>query len=170
MYVSPVTDRNGNQLLALDFVGESRLNDADSPPPLPLALVVMTHEGKVLMIFNRWRQEWELPGGMIEAGETPRQAAFRELLEETGGVEGSGVTAESLAFHARALFSLKRPDRLEYAAVYSTRLDALPELKTNEEASAFLWWTPDAAGEGNTGENMSALDAAIARQVVGAGC
>lgn len=159
MRASPVTDRNGNRLLALDFVDESVVNARHSEPVLPLSLVVVTYEGKVLMIFNRWRQEWELPGGMIEAGETPRQAAFRELLEETG------VTAERLSFEARALFSLKSPDRLEYAAVYSTQLDALPELRVNEEASAFLWWAPDAAGEGNIRENMSVLDAAIAFRV-----
>lgn len=161
MRASPVTDRNGNQLLALDFIDESAVDIVHSEPVLPLSLVVVTYQGKVLMIFNRWRQEWELPGGMIEAGETPRQAAFRELLEETG------VTVESLSFEARALFSLKNPDRLEYAAVYSAQLDALPELRINEEASAFLWWPPDAAGERNPGENMSALDAAIAVRVAG---
>ncbi|MGW7693821.1 NUDIX domain-containing protein [Streptomyces asiaticus] len=36
------------------------------------------------MVFDRFRQSWELPGGRIEAGESPRQAAARELLEETG--------------------------------------------------------------------------------------
>ena len=61
MRASPVTDRNGNQLLALDFVDESVVNAAHSEPVLPLSLVIMTYQGKVLMIFNRWRQEWSCP-------------------------------------------------------------------------------------------------------------
>ncbi|MDQ0678325.1 8-oxo-dGTP diphosphatase [Arthrobacter pascens] len=157
MNALPVTDRSGNELLAIDLVDEFELSEPHHEAALPLSLVVLRHAGKVLMIFNRWRQEWELPGGMIEAGETPRQAALRELEEETG------VSAGHLDFEARALFSLKRPDRLEYAAVYSTHLTALPELRTNEEASAFLWWTPTPCPE----ENMSSLDAALAFRIAG---
>jgi 8-oxo-dGTP diphosphatase len=49
--------------------------------------VVVTHAGQVL--FGRRRTprgglEWQLPGGWIEAGESPLQAARREVLEETG--------------------------------------------------------------------------------------
>ena len=157
MNALPVTDRSGNELLAIDLIEEGELIRPHHAVTLPLSLVILKHAGKVLMMFNRWRQEWELPGGMIEAGETPRQAAFRELEEETG------VSAGRLDFEARALFSLKRPDRLEYAAVYSTRLTALPELRTNEEASAFLWWTPTPYPE----ENMSSLDAALALLIAG---
>jgi 8-oxo-dGTP pyrophosphatase MutT (NUDIX family) len=37
----------------------------------------------VLLLKNE-RDEWELPGGRLEAGETPRQCVVREIEEETG--------------------------------------------------------------------------------------
>lgn len=41
-------------------------------------------EGKVLMVKNRKYNNWTLPGGGVEKGETLEQAAHREVWEETG--------------------------------------------------------------------------------------
>lgn len=37
-----------------------------------------------LMVHNRKRGGWEMPGGSIEPGETPEEAASRECEEESG--------------------------------------------------------------------------------------
>lgn len=47
------------------------------------ALLVIRHDDKFLLMFNKWKKYWELPGGIIDEGETARECAVRELLEET---------------------------------------------------------------------------------------
>ena len=52
------------------------------------AVVPVTEEGCVVLV-RQWRQPvgsftLELPGGGLEKGESPREAARKELLEETG--------------------------------------------------------------------------------------
>jgi 8-oxo-dGTP pyrophosphatase MutT (NUDIX family) len=42
------------------------------------------HQGKVLLIFHRRLRTWLPPGGELNPGETPLEAARRELREETG--------------------------------------------------------------------------------------
>lgn len=57
----------------------------DNPRPCVGALIV--REGRVLLArrarepFQGW---WDIPGGFMEAGETPEEALAREVLEETG--------------------------------------------------------------------------------------
>ncbi|MCS6917705.1 MAG: NUDIX domain-containing protein [Chitinophagales bacterium] len=44
--------------------------------------VVLNREHQVLLIFRKGR--WDLPKGKMDAGEGRRQAALREVMEETG--------------------------------------------------------------------------------------
>jgi len=45
---------------------------------------VVVHEGKVLLLERPSREEVRLPKGHIETGESPSDAALREVHEETG--------------------------------------------------------------------------------------
>jgi 8-oxo-dGTP diphosphatase len=71
---------------------------------------------RVLLVLNPWRG-WVPPGGKVEPGETPREAARRELLEETG------LEAELLARPAAVSVRSYHPNHpaatlgLSYAAI-----------------------------------------------------
>ncbi|MER8220822.1 NUDIX hydrolase [Streptomyces sp. NPDC094143] len=122
-------DGRGNCLISFARGGEA------APPqdaPLPAALVALWRAGRVLMVFDRYRQSWELPGGKIEEGETPRQAAARELLEETGQ-----QSDERLRFIGYARFVLAPDRRAEYLALYA---GSCAESRAFEPISAIHWW------------------------------
>jgi 8-oxo-dGTP diphosphatase len=70
-----------------EFDGACRwLAAARQGPMEPLAAEVWVFDkdlARVVLVQHRWRG-WVPPGGKVESGETPREGAVRELLEETG--------------------------------------------------------------------------------------
>lgn len=151
----PLGDRFGNHLLSIRFADEAELGVVEDPAATPASLVVAVCAGEVLLVLDRGRREWELPGGMREGGESARAAAARELAEETG------ICVTDLSFAALAEFCLVQPARREFAAVYRTILAARPQLIMNEEVLDFRWWDPRSPLH----SDMSPLDAEIAMRV-----
>ncbi|MGW4729277.1 NUDIX domain-containing protein [Streptomyces shenzhenensis] len=45
--------------------------------------VILSLDLRVLLLLNE-RNEWELPGGRLERGETPEQCVVRKIAEESG--------------------------------------------------------------------------------------
>ena len=50
-------------------------------------VVLSSYQGKILLSRHKERTTWETQGGHIDAGETPLEAAKRELYEESGALE-----------------------------------------------------------------------------------
>ena len=90
-------------------------------PMEPLAAEVWVFDeelSRILLVKHRWRR-WVPPGGRVEVGETPREGASRELLEETG------LRVELLPEPAAVAVRSYHPDHsvtlgLLYAAVADT--------------------------------------------------
>src|SRR5262245_14093568 len=101
-------------------------------PPLSYA-VMMARTGKgVLLVLSRFRKVWELPGGRIDAGETPRAAAIRELAEESG----------CIAREVRWLGVVEVNDGgTQFGALLYCDVDAVAEDFTNAETAGIdFWW------------------------------
>jgi len=88
---------------------EAVINTSNNAVACAVAVVV-THRQRVLFGKRRTKStdfEWQLPGGWIESGESPRQAARREVLEETGLSLGKpqfvGITSNVFSEHKHSI-------------------------------------------------------------------
>jgi 8-oxo-dGTP pyrophosphatase MutT (NUDIX family) len=79
--------------------------------PQEAAAAVVHDSGRGVLLLHRHRfvvdtWGWEIPGGRIDEGETPEQAAARETLEETGW--RPGPLRKLFAYHPAAGLSDQR--------------------------------------------------------------
>lgn len=65
--------------------------------PVSVKGVFCAPDGRVVLLKNE-REEWELPGGRIEDGETPAGCLVREVEEELGVRVRVGAPLDSYLF------------------------------------------------------------------------
>lgn len=49
---------------------------------LSAGMLLFDEQGQLLVVEPTYKETWEIPGGVVEANESPRQAAIREVAEE----------------------------------------------------------------------------------------
>jgi len=125
---------------------ERRALDVDGRKPAAVALVLLAdEEGRGCFLLTKRAPtlrahtgQWALPGGRIDAGESPPEAALRELYEELGLLLGdetvlgvlddyptrSGFVITPVVFWAEASGPLA-PNPAEVARVHHVPLEAL---------------------------------------------
>lgn len=98
-----------------------------------LAAGVIVARGRSVLLLQRRRPPvgaWELPGGYVDRGESPRAAAERELHEETG-----------LALHDPVLFAVFTDERAS-AVCYVGPTTGVQRIRPGEHTAA-RFFTPD---------------------------
>lgn len=143
------TTFNGTELL--DYRPGADLAALADGIPITFATVIAHSDEGYLFLYNFNRDQWEIPGGGLEPGETLEACARRELLEETSQV------AISLTY--RGLFTVRlHPDkRLEYGALYTAVLDGLRPFLENNESNRIIFWNLQDVLEGRVSPLSRAL-------------
>ena len=98
--------------------------------PYQYVVVMSKYQGRILLSRHRDRTTWETQGGHIEPGETPMDAARRELYEESGAVdfdirpvfdywagdENGGASGQVFAAEIRTLGPMPKSEMAEVRA------------------------------------------------------
>jgi 8-oxo-dGTP pyrophosphatase MutT (NUDIX family) len=94
-------------------------------PSILGAYVAVWHDGRLLMIRNSYRKRDSLPAGGVRRGETPLDAAVRELGEEVG----IAVSPERLAYHGEILTESQYAK--DHAHFFELHCTAEPEVQVD---------------------------------------
>jgi 8-oxo-dGTP pyrophosphatase MutT (NUDIX family) len=119
--------------------------------------MVAEHDGRVVLVHNSWRQEWELPVGEIPSDETARETAVRRFVEETG------TAARDVEFVGVGTVQLGHERSIQYVAVFRTRLGELAQFEASDEVDKLAWWDTVRDFEG-----LSPIDEHLARLAIDA--
>jgi 8-oxo-dGTP diphosphatase len=116
------------RFVAIHDVSESQCATIATPA---FAVVLASDTAGVVLVFNRYRKVWELPGGLIDPGESPREAVARELEEEAG----------CKALNLRWLCLVEVHDgSAHFGAVFRCDVEDVPAAFQSEEIGAIGRW------------------------------
>jgi 8-oxo-dGTP diphosphatase len=106
-------------------------------PRLALSASVFIHRDGEILILKRADGGWFVPGGHVEFGETPREAAVRETREETG------IVLDPAALRLVDVTTFyPDPETQHHGLIYLAPCPPGAACVLNEEHTGFRWVTP----------------------------
>ncbi|GAA0736422.1 NUDIX domain-containing protein [Dactylosporangium roseum] len=129
----------------IDYFDDPSAPQANSLVPSANAVVV-NEAGELLLIHRTDNDNWSLPGGAMEPGESMTDCAVRETFEETGiHVEVTGLIGIYTDPRHVILYTSNNEVRQEFSIVYTARpLGGSPT--PSDESREVEWVPPDAIG------------------------
>lgn len=106
------------------------------PFPVSIKAVLFTTTGDVILLQND-RQEWELPGGRLEPGESPERCLVREIDEELGLAAEVGAILDSYLFEVV-------PNKHVFIVTYRCKCAGSAEPRVSPEHVAWAAFKVDA--------------------------
>src|ERR1700722_8589630 len=112
-------------------------------PELPLVGVgaVILEKARVLLVKRAHpplEAKWSIPGGGLEVGEMVRDAAIREVREETGLIVEAG---DLLGVYDRVLRNAEQRVQYHYVLIDFLCRPAGGELQAGADATEVRWYT-----------------------------
>lgn len=129
--------------------GESRLYITDQLPPKRQCATAFgfIFDGEQILLTHLRHRDWDIPGGRIERGETPAQAAIREVWEETNAkvevIELIGI--QELETFAPKPDGYRWPYPISAQIYYLCRLVELSPFEINVESFERGFFAPEQA-------------------------
>jgi 8-oxo-dGTP diphosphatase len=135
------------RFVTLHSVGES---DHAAIGRAGFAVVIARAPEGVVLVFNNYRGVWELPGGLLDPGETLSECAARELREESGCLAGPLEWLGLLEVN---------DGRRHFGAVYACAVENVPMNFRSEETGGIALWAP-----GRAPDPLGEADAVLLRR------
>jgi ADP-ribose pyrophosphatase YjhB (NUDIX family) len=125
----------------IDFYDDPEAPSATSVVP-SANVVVINDDGEILLIRRSDNDNWALPGGAMDLGESLPDAAVRETAEETGiDVEVTGLAGIYTDPRHVILYTSNNEVRQEFSVVFIARpIGGTPT--TSPESAEVRWVSP----------------------------
>lgn len=130
----------------IDYLGDPNAPAANSLVP-SVNVVVVNDEDRILMIRRSDNDNWAVPGGGMDLGESIAEAAMREVKEETGiDIEVTGLVGIYTNPRHVIEYTSDGEVRQEFSVVFTAK-PVRGELTPSSESLEVRWVDPADLGD-----------------------